>query len=71
MTKTATIYPRKVCMVGAKLACEEATCEGVDGRDERPRFDKAAQLFHKLGEGCTPDHGYMLSKQKNLHSVND
>ena len=22
-------------------------------------------------KGCSPDHGYMLSQQKNLHSVND
>ena len=32
----------------------------------QPRFDEAAKLFHKLGEGCSPDHGSILRITANV-----
>ena len=33
----------------------------------QPRFDEAAKLFHKLGEGCSPDHGSFANNSKCHH----
>ena len=33
----------------------------------QPHFDEAAELFCKLGEGCSPDHGLFANNSKRHH----
>ena len=33
----------------------------------QPWFDEAAKLFHKLREGCSPDHGSFANNSKRHH----